>query len=260
MLLLKTISPSLHFGHFLLISPFAIAFACCPASPSTSFVGHFGFRQNSCGCFAFLIAKTFGKPQTSQFFFAGLISAFFGIEKIVLQFGYLLQAAKLPNLPLLIIKFPSLHTGHCPRKAISSWVSRLAFDSSSPISFWCFLKSANIFVIASFASSNMFSFFCWSSLIFSISISKCLVSSSSIILGQYFSRVSIVEIPNSVDSIDWPLTYPLWNKVSIISDLVAFVPRFLFSSSFMIEAGVYLLGAWVSLLINSIFLTFILSF
>src|SRR3989344_7652319 len=107
MLLLNTISPSLHLGHFLLTSPFAIAFACAPASPSTFLLGHFGFRQNSIGCFAFFIASTFGNPQISQFFFAGLMNAFLGSEKIVLQSGYLLHAAKLPYLPLLIARFPS---------------------------------------------------------------------------------------------------------------------------------------------------------
>src|SRR3989344_1924244 len=122
MLLLSIISPSLHFGHFLFTSPFAIAFACAPASPSTSFVGHFGLRQNSIGWRAFFIAKTFGKPHVSQSFFAGLIKAFFGIENIVLQSGYLLQLANAPNLPLLIVILPSLHTGQTPRKDISSCV------------------------------------------------------------------------------------------------------------------------------------------
>src|SRR3989338_4764907 len=258
--LLNTMSPSPHFGHFLLTSPFAIAFAFAPASPSTFLLGHFGLRQNSIGCFALFIAKTIGKLQTSQFFLAGFMKAFFGSEKIVLQSGYLLQEAKLPNFPLLIVMFPSLHTGQMPIKAISSCVALLASESSLPISFSCFLKSPMIFVIASLASSSRFSFFWAFSLIFSISSSKCLVSSSSIILGQYFSRVSIVDMPSSVASIAFPCTYPLWNNVSTISDLVALVPRFLFSSSFIIEAGVYLFGAWVSLLSSSILLTFILSF
>src|SRR3989338_11363287 len=191
MLLLSTTSPSLHLGHFLLTSPFAIAFACIPASPSTCLLGQFGFKQNSKVCLAFFIASTIGKLQTTQFFFAGFINAFFGNEKIVLQSGYLLHAAKLPNFPILIVIFPSLQTGQMPRKAISSCVSLFAFESSLPISFSCFLKSAIILVMASFASSRIFSFFCLISLIFSISISKCLVSSSSSIFWQYFSRVSI---------------------------------------------------------------------
>src|SRR3989338_4010647 len=113
-------SPSLHFGHFLFISPFAIAFASLPASPSKFLLGHFGFRQNSIGCLAFLIAKTFGNPHVSQSFFAGFMSAFFGKENIVLQSGYLLQAAKIPYLPLLIARLPTLHTGQIPRNDISS--------------------------------------------------------------------------------------------------------------------------------------------
>src|SRR3989338_5359462 len=106
MLLLNTISPSLHKGHFLLTSPLAIAFACLPASPSICLLGHFGFKQNSNGCLAFFIAKTLGKPQTSQSFLADFINAFLGSEKIVLQSGYLLHATKLPYFPLLIIKLP----------------------------------------------------------------------------------------------------------------------------------------------------------
>src|SRR3989338_8065369 len=184
MLLLSTTSPSLHLGHFLLTSPFAIAFACIPASPSTCLLGQFGFKQNSKGCLAFFIASTIGKLQTTQFFFAGFINAFFGNEKIVLQSGYLLHAAKLPNFPLLIVIFPSLHTGQIPIKAISSWVARFAFERSAPISLMCDLKSIKIFVIASSASSKISSFFCFLSLIFSISISKCRVKSSSIIFGQ----------------------------------------------------------------------------
>src|SRR3989344_6995966 len=135
-----------------------------PASPSTFLLGHFGLRENSIGCFAFLMARTFGKPQTSQFFFAGFMNAFFGNEKTVLQSGYLLHAAKLPNFPLLIVIFPSLQTGQMPRKDISSCVSLFAFESSLPISFSCFLKSAIILVMASFASSRIFSFFCLISL------------------------------------------------------------------------------------------------
>src|SRR3989338_6514012 len=109
MLLLNTISPSVHFGHFLFISPLAIALASFPASPSRFLLGHFGLRQNSIGCLAFFIANTFENPQTSQFFLAGFMKAFLGNEKIVLQSGYLLQAANAPNFPFLIIKFPSLH-------------------------------------------------------------------------------------------------------------------------------------------------------
>src|SRR3989338_8587934 len=206
MLLLNTISPSVHFGHFLFISPLAIALASFPASPSTFLLGHFGLRQNSIGCLAFFIASTFGKLQTSQFFFAGFIRAFFGREKIVLQSGYLLHAQNTPNFPLRIIKLPSLQAGQMPRKVISSWVSRFAFCKSVHISFSCFLKSIRIFVIASFASSSSFSFLCFSSLIFSISSSKCLVSSSSIIFGQYFSSVSTVEIPRLVASMAFPCT------------------------------------------------------
>src|SRR3989344_7533182 len=122
MLPLSTMLPSLHFGHFLLTSPFAIAFACLPASPSTFLLGHFGFRQKSNGCFPFFIAKTFGKLHTSQFFFAGLIKAFLGRENIVLQSGYRLQAQNIPNFPLLSIRLPFLHAGQFPRKAISSCV------------------------------------------------------------------------------------------------------------------------------------------
>src|SRR3989338_4658542 len=123
MLPLSTMLPSLHFGHFLFTSPFAIAFACLPASPSTCLLGHFGLRQNSCGCFPFFSARTFGKPQVSQPFFADFIKAFFGRENIVLQSGNLLHAQKIPNFPRLIVILPSLHIGQIPRNAISSCVS-----------------------------------------------------------------------------------------------------------------------------------------
>ena len=90
----------MHLGHFLSISPFAIAFACSPASPSTCFDLHFGFKQNSCGFFLALIAVTIGKPHVSQTLSLGFIKALFGRENVVLQSGYLSQAAKLPNLLL----------------------------------------------------------------------------------------------------------------------------------------------------------------
>ena len=48
--------------------------------------------------------------------------------------------------------------------------------------------------------------------------------------------------------------------ICIIWALVAFVPKFLFSSSLIIEASVYLLGGSVSLSILFIFLTLISSF
>src|SRR3989338_258306 len=206
MLPLNTIFPSLHFGHCFSIFPFAIAFASFPASPSTCLLGHFLFKQKSLGCFPLLMATTIGNPHVSQIFCAGLIKALEGKDIAVLHFGYWLHAAKCPNFPLLICKFPLLQTGHFPKLDKASLVSILAASSSLPISFSFFLKSYSILVIAPLASCSTSSFFILSSMIFSISPSKCLVSSSSTILGAYFSRVSTVLIPRFVASIDFPST------------------------------------------------------
>src|SRR3989338_10627219 len=101
MLLLKTIFPSLHFGHSFSTMPFAISFASFPASPSTCFDLHFGFMQNSWGIFPLFLARTFGKLHVSHDFCAGFIKAFDGKEKVVLHSGYLLHAAKAPYFPFL---------------------------------------------------------------------------------------------------------------------------------------------------------------
>jgi len=53
-------------------------------------------------------------------------------------------------------------------------------------------------------------------------------------------------MPNGVAPILCPLIYPLSYNVSRIVALVDFVPKFLFSSSEIIEAGEYLFGGCVS--------------
>src|SRR3989338_2189135 len=203
---LKTILPSLHWGQDFSTTPCAMSLASFPASPSAYFDLHFVFMQNSMGLLPFFMAKTIGKLQVPQILFAGFIRAFDGSETVVLHLGYLLHAAKLPNLPFLICKSPSLQAGHLPKVVKASLVSMFASRSSLPISFSCFLKSVIISVIALFASSRTSAGFLFSSLMPSISSSKCLVSSSSTILGAYFCSVSTVFMPSSVASIALPVT------------------------------------------------------
>src|SRR3989344_1836214 len=249
MLFLSTRLPSLHFGHFL-FSIFSVVFLA----------GHSLFMHTICGRLPFLMTETIGCKHASQILSVVLINPLLGRLNVVLHFGYWSHAINLPNLPFLIISFPFLHAGHEPT-VFSFWrVSLVAVMSPLPISFSLFLNSFSILVRTFFASFRTSSFFFLFLLISSISFSKCRVSASSIMLGQCFSRVSISFMPRSVASIDVPCTYPRWNRVSIISLLVAFVPRFLFSSTRIIDAGVYLFGGSVSFCISSVFLFFTLPF
>ena len=92
MLFLSTNFPFLHFGHSFSISPFAIAFACSPASPSTCFDSHFGFRQKSLADF-FLICLTIGYPHISQLLLVVLILGLLAFVLYKTRLGMVVRAA-----------------------------------------------------------------------------------------------------------------------------------------------------------------------
>src|SRR3989338_1658168 len=140
-----------HFGHF--FSPLSTAFASLRASPVMFFDLQFGFRQNSFADF-FLSSLTIGNLQTSHSFLVALILAPLAKLTVVLHAGYSEHAAKLPNFPFLIIRFPFPHAGHFPSVFIVSLACQNACFKLSPTTFSCFLKSFTTFAIASFASPS----------------------------------------------------------------------------------------------------------
>ena len=112
-MLFMTLIGAPHFSHFLSIEPSLIALYSCSVSLSKSLFSS-GFRLSSMGFLPFLSTCIIGYPF-SDILFAGLMIAFFGKLYVVLQSGYLLHAAKAPNLPCFIIMAPSLHTGQGPK-------------------------------------------------------------------------------------------------------------------------------------------------
>src|SRR3989338_6489594 len=200
-LLLTTIFPLPHFVQGL-FSPSLI----CRLASAETFDGHSVFIQTSCGFLALLITVIIGCLHVSHALPVFLTSPFDGSLNVALHSGYVPHAMNLPNLPLFIISVPFPQAGHGPM--VFSFVSDsfVASISSSPILFSFFLKTSRIFTSTVLASSSTSAPFFLSSCISSISISKCLVSSSSIISGLYLPSVSTIFIPKSVASMALPVT------------------------------------------------------
>lgn len=171
--------------------------ACC-------FDGQFWLMHISCGFFFMILI--IGCWQCWQVLSGStVILPVDGALKVALHSGYLSQAMNLPYFPLRSISFPVLHAGHVPTVVSCCWVSWSVDCNSWPISF-SFVRnsmsnSVNI-VRASFRISSGVFVFSW---IFSMSSSKCLVSFSSRIFGEYFSRTVIVSMPSCVAVMGSPL-------------------------------------------------------
>jgi len=149
----------------------------------------------------------------------------------------------------VILSGPFWHRGHCCVRRLSAACFSLrlvmplarAFPISFSLVLNSLLMSVKIFLVSSrtlvscACRASGSGFICSNSCMRS---SSFLVSCSSIIIGEYFSRASMRCMPNGVALMDLPSKYPRLKSVSMIADLVAFVPRFFFSSVVRRPVGV----------------------